>query len=321
MHERSDNMVHETGAADLYAGPQTFMDIPFRTDAKGAGVAILGCPFDCGIHPFRVGSRQGPAAIRQQSGLVRRYHPEHADFDVPARLNAVDCGDVRLTPTRMEEGFKAIEDAAGRIVEAGAVPIGLGGDGSISLPLLRAASRRYPGIAVIHIDSHTDAYPPDEHFPFDASTQFTHAALEQRVGTSLSWHIGLRGTTMISGVHAHGRSLGYNLLTLAEFIERGQRDVVEELRDALGGRPVYLSWDMDVFDPSCAPGVCTPVWGGLSAREGLGLVRALSGLNIVACDINTVSPPHDINGMTAFLAAQMTYEMMLLILARATDAP
>jgi len=297
----------------LYQRPETFMGIPFRADPAGARAAILGCPFDCGIHPFRVGARQGPAAIRQQSGLVRRYQPELADVDLPAHLHAVDCGDVQLTPARMEDGFARIEEAAYRIAAKGVVPIGLGGDGSVSLPLVRAASRAHPGLVAVHIDSHTDSYPADPAHPYDASTQFTHAALEGRIAAEASFHIGLRGTTFRQGVHDYGRELGYNLVTMAGYWDAGPRAVIERVRQVVGDRPVYLSWDMDVFDPSCAPGVCTPVWGGLSAREGLQLIRGLGGLNIVAADVNTVSPPQDLNGMTAFLAATMVYEIMLLL--------
>ena len=123
----------------------------------------------------------------------------------------------------------------------------------------------------------------------------------------------MRGSTARQGVYARTKELGYSIITMREFMDRGHTDVLAELRETLAGRSVYLSWDMDVFDPSCAPGVCTPAWGGFLAREGLEIVRDLAGLNIVAADINTVSPPHDINGMTAFLAAAMTYEIMLLI--------
>ncbi|MCX8997936.1 arginase family protein [Rhizobiaceae bacterium BDR2-2] len=307
--------------ASLYTRPPTFMDTPYTTDATGAGAAILGCPFDCGIHPFRIGARQGPASIREQSGLVRRFHPERADFDVLKALDVVDCGDVRLTSGRIDESFAAIEEAAFRIAAAGAVPIGLGGDGSVSLPLVRAASRVHPGLIVLHIDSHTDAYPADEAYPYDASTQFTHAALEQRIRTGASYHVGLRGTTMRGGVHEHGRGLGYNLVTLEELWKYGPDPFAAKLKAEFADNPVYLSWDMDVFDPSCAPGVCTPVWGGLSAREGMMLMRALSGLNIVAADVNTVSPPHDVKGMTAFLAAAMIYEILLLLLDRPGREP
>jgi agmatinase len=300
-------------ADQLYSLSSTFMGVPSTTDAKGAGAAILGCPFDCGTHPFRIGARQGPAAIRAQSGLVRRYDSERADLDILADLNVIDAGDVVLTPSRAEEAFEAIEEAASRIVETGAAPVGFGGDGSVSLPLVRATSRRYPDLAVLHIDSHTDAYPVDPEHRYDAATQFTHAALEQRVRPSASWHVGLRGTTTRQGAHTHTRSLGYQTMTMTELEALGVDQTATRLRTAFDGRPVYLSWDMDVFDPSCAPGVCTPVWGGLSAREGLALLRCLEGIDIVAADVNTVSPPHDLNGMTAFLAGAVTFEILLLI--------
>ncbi len=301
------------GPQTLYRSPPTFMDLPFRTEANGAGAAILGCPFDCGTHPFRIGARQGPEAIRAQSGLIRRYHPERGDVDILAALNAIDAGDVALVPSRAEEAFAAIEDAARPLLEAGAAVVGFGGDGSVSLPLLRAASTVHADLAVLHIDSHTDAYEVDPVHPYDAATQFTHAALEQRVRASASWHVGLRGTARQPGVHPHTQSLGYNIMTLRDFQDRGPAAAIAELRESLEGRPVYLSWDMDVFDPSCAPGVCTPVWGGFSAREGLEVLRALEGLDVVAADVNTVSPPQDVQGMTAFLAAAVTYEILLLI--------
>lgn len=301
---------------ELYRKPVTFMGAPSSLDLSGAKAAILGAPFDCGTHAFRIGSRQGPQAIRDQSNLIRPYQSELADYDPRERLGLVDCGDVALTPGRIEDAFERIEEAAFRIVEAGAIPIGFGGDGSVSLPLIRAASRRHPGLVVLHVDSHTDAYGYDPNDRYNAATQFTHAAEEQRVLASRSYHLGLRGSTYTAGAYEHGRGLGYNLITLNDFLGRGMADVVAELREAFEGRPLYLSWDMDVFDPSVAPGVCTPIWGGLSAREGTQLLRALAGLDIVACDINTVSPPHDVNGMTAFLAAHVCFEMMLLLCQR-----
>jgi agmatinase len=299
--------------AALYAGPQTFMGVPSSCNAAGAVAAILGCPFDCGTHAFRIGSRQGPAAIREQSRLIRRYQSELADSDILSEMGVIDSGDVVLTPSRMEEAFAAIEEAAFRLASAGAAPVGFGGDGSVSLPLIRASGRVHPGLAVLHIDSHTDAYPVDPVHRYDAATQFTHAAQEQKVLATASWHVGLRGTTTRPGVYAYTNELGYNTMTMREFQNIGPDAAIRRIRESLEGRPVYLSWDMDVFDPSCAPGVCTPAWGGFSAREGLDLIRSLEGLNIVGADVNTVSPPHDVNGMTAFLAAAVTQEILMLI--------
>jgi agmatinase len=305
--------VSELTTADLIRGPQTFMGAPFSADLANARAAILGAPFDCGTHLFRIGARQGPQSIREQSRLIRPFQSELADYDIRARLGLVDCGDAEVTPGRIESAFARIEEAAWRIVSAGTVPIGFGGDGSISLPLIRAAARQWPNLAVLHVDSHTDAYPYDEAEPYTAATQFTHAALEQRIAPSVSYHVGLRGSTYCAGAYDHTRSLGYNLITMRDLMRRGQADVLAELHERLAGRPVYLSWDMDVFDPSVAPGVCTPIWGGFTAREGTEFLRGLAGLKIVAVDINTVSPPHDVNGMAAFLAAHMAYECLLLI--------
>ncbi len=298
---------------DLLVGPTTFMGLPFSRSAAGAEAAILGCPFDCGTHPFRIGARQGPEAMRQQSNLVRRYTSDGVDVDILTEMAAIDAGDVALVPGRIEEAFAAIEAAAGGLFADGAAVVGFGGDGSVSLPLLRAAAPHHPGLVVLHVDSHSDAHPVDAENPFDAATQFTHAAREQRVLASSSWHVGLRGTSFRSGVIDHTHDVGYNTMTMDAFQDAGHEGAMAELTAALAGRPVYLSFDMDVFDPSCAPGVCTPAWGGFSAREGLRLVRDLKGLNIVGGDVNTVSPPHDVNGMTAFLAAAVTFEILTLI--------
>ena len=296
---------------ELFQKPKTFMGLPSSTDTTNATAVILGCPFDCGTHPFRVGSRQGPQAIRDQSGLIRPFQSELADENILEELHVIDAGDVNVVSSRTDESFATIEKAAHQLSVTGAIPIGFGGDGSVSLPLIRAASRIHNGLAVLHFDSHTDAYEVDPVHKYDAATQFSHVALEQRISVSNSYHIGLRGSTSSQGVYHHGKKLGYNLITMNDFLDRGHDNIMSELHTKLKGRPIYLSWDMDVFDPSCAPGVCTPEWGGFSAREGINIIRDLTGLNIVGADINTVSPPHDLNGMTAFLAASVTYEILL----------
>ncbi|HVL36819.1 MAG TPA: agmatinase [Burkholderiales bacterium] len=292
------------------------MGAPYSHDLATSKAAILGIPFDCGVHPFRVGSRQGPASIREQSRLLRTYNPELADYNPMKRLGLVDCGDVRLTPSRILEAYERIESALSEIVSRGVVPITMGGDGSVSHPQMKVVGRRHPGLAVIHVDSHTDTTPPVPGNTHNAGTQFYYAAVEKMIDVEATFHIGIRGTTYLPGGFPRTRSLGYNIVTMNELLERGIPGVVQELHQKLRDRPVYLCWDMDAFDPSCAPGVAAPSWGGLSAREGIAFLRGLSGLNIVAADINTVSPPHDSNGMTAFLAAALMYEVQVLLCRR-----
>lgn len=301
----------------LHAPAATFMGAPLSYDLRQAKAAILGIPFDCGLHPVRVGSRLGPAAIREQSVLVRAYEPPGQDFDPRERLGLVDCGNVKVTPSAILASHAAIEEAAWRIVGAGAIPVTMGGDGTVTLPQLRALHRGYPDLVVLHIDAHTDTFPGEggERERYNTATTFTRAAEESLVRTDLSFHVGARGPTYMPQAWEHARRLGYRVISDEACRARGIADVVHEIRDGLAGRPVYLCFDMDYFDPSCAPGVCTPAWGGASAYEGLWLLRALSGLRFVAFDINTVSPPHDTGGMTAFLAACCIREFLFLAVA------
>ncbi len=168
-------------------------------------------------------------------------------------------------------------------------------------------------MAALHIDSHTDSYPYGEDEKYNSATQFTHVAEEGLVDPEFSWHVGIRSTTYAQGVVPRAMSLGYKIVSLDELVRGGFAQRMAEFRDKVGKRPVYLCFDMDVFDPSCAPGVCTPSWGGLSAREGIDLLRCLTDLNIVAVDVNTVSPPQDVNGMAAHLCAHVIYETLVLL--------
>lgn len=306
---------------ELFTLPTTFMGAPYGRPGPGNRAAILGIPFDCGTHPFRIGARGGPDSVRTQSVLMRRFNPTHADFDPVSALGLVDCGNVRLTPGRIVDAFDRIEQAADRIVQAGAVPITIGGDGSITVPVARAAAKRHKGMVALHIDSHTDAYPYTEAEKYNAATQFTHVAEEGLIDPTRSWHAGIRGTTFAQGVVARTRGLGYRVMSLDDLVRGGVAQRMAEFKDQAGDRPVYLCFDMDVFDPSCAPGVCTPSWGGLSAREGIDLLRSLDGLNIVAIDVNTVSPPQDIGNMAAHLCAHVIYETLVLLCRRLDLVP
>lgn len=195
----------------------------------------------------------------------------------------------------------------------GAVTVTMGGDGAISLPEMRALHRRHPDLVVVHIDAHTDAYPIDG---YNTATAFSRAADERLVDPSRSFHIGVRSSLIVPRVYEYGRQIGYSIVTMQELMSRGIDAVFGEVAERIGNRPVYLCFDMDFFDPSVAPGVCTPAWGGASTREGLAALRACSPLNVVGLCVNTVSPPHDPADMTAFLAAHVMYEFLVMLAVR-----
>ncbi|MGL4286200.1 MAG: arginase family protein [Phreatobacter sp.] len=302
--------------ASPFAFAPTFMGVPHRTEIGDAKAVILGLPFDCGTHPHRIGSRLGPASIREQSQLLRAYDWTTGINPLEA-LGVIDVGDAKVTSSEIEPSYAAIESAVEAIASKRAVVVSLGGDGAIALPEMRALHRVYPDLVTVHIDAHTDAYPIPG---YNTATAFSRAVEEGLVDVGRSYQVGMRGSTMVPGVHGHGLSLGYNVVPMAELLARGIEAVFAEIRQAIGDRPVYLSYDMDFFDPSVAPGVCTPTWGGASAREGLAVLEACGGLNLVGVNINTVSPPHDVGGMSAFLAATITLNSLQLI-ARQHQTP
>ena len=311
----------QTSYPDSSRSVGTFMGVPFSQEADNAKAAFLGIPFDCGLHPVRLGARMGPAAIREQSALVRPYQPPLWDFNPLESLAMVDCGDVDVVLGDILETFARIESCVGRLVESRTTPISFGGDGSITLPQLRALHRRYPDLVVLHFDAHTDTYPDEagdavsgtNYQAFNPATTFTRAAEEGVVNVAGSMHIGARGSVMLPGVFEHTREKGFELISGVDLLAMGIEPVLRHVHERMEGKPVYLCWDMDFFDPSCAPGVYTPTWGGASAREGLALLQGLRGLNIVASDINTLSPLHDVGGMSAFLAATCVLECVGLV--------
>ncbi|MCK1274735.1 arginase family protein [Bradyrhizobium sp. 61] len=289
------------------AAPLTFMGVPLVTRLPPQSrAAIGGLPFDGGQHATRFGSRLGPRSVREQSIQLRAVDPD-TDRDVLAALGLVDVGDARVQHGDLDTSQRNVARFAGALVETNAVPVMIGGDGSVTLPLLQAVSRRYPNLAVVHLDAHTDAYP----LAGNVGPAAFHRAAEQRLlDPTVSFHIGLRGPVASTGLYAHARGLGYQLVTIAELLERGFVSVFDEVGHRIADRPVYICWDMDFFDPSVAPGVITPSWEGVTVREGLQVARLLRRLNIVAIDINCVSPPHDAAGLAAFLCARIIFEFL-----------
>ena len=289
-----------------FVTPWTWLGAPSGVPGRTCSAAVLGIPFDCGTHPDRIGARLGPASIREQSRNLRRFDPR-SNVDVVERLGLVDCGDVPVTPSLIEPSFAAIEGALDAVLGKGVVAVTMGGDGAVTLPQVRALAHRTPGVCIVHIDAHTDAYPIDG---YNTATSFRHIAQEGLIDVGRSFHIGMRGPTMVPGVYAFCRELGYTMITMRELRETGFAAAAARVIETIGERPVYLCFDMDFFDPSAAPGVCTPTWGGAAAHEGLDFLEMLSTLDARVLDVNTVSPPHDSAGMTAFLAATVMWTFL-----------
>ena len=294
-----------------FAGISTFLRLPYVEDVAGLDIAILGVPFDGGLTTTISGARFAPRAIREVSSRIKPYNPA-LDVNPYEKYNVADCGDVAINPLDLELSRKAIADGVGRVVDAGAVPLSIGGDHSISFPILRGLARQHKPVGLVLFDAHSDT--ADEYFGilYGAGTPFRRATEEGLIDPKRTLQIGLRGSTYSADEHDYALAQGMELITVDEIMERGLKWVVERYKKLIGG-PIYVSIDMDVLDPAYAPATA-PNPGGLSARELIYLLRRLEGQQIVGSDIAEVQAPYDTpSKMTCCLAAQLLFELVCLV--------
>ena len=294
-----------------FAGIRTFMRAPHTTDLAGVDAAVYGIPFDTATS-FRTGARYGPEGIRSASALLRPYNPA-AGVNVVETLSIVDYGDVPVSPGDTERTYGQVEEALAPVLEAGVFPLALGGDHSITLAELRALARKHGPLALVQLDAHGDTW--DEYFGqrFFHGTTFLRAHEEELVEASASVQAGLRGSLYGPDDLDSARELGFTVLSCDELRELGPSAYGELVRERVGGRPVFLSFDIDVLDPAFAPGTGTPEVGGLSTAEALSFLRSLRGIELAGADVVEVSPPYDGAGQqTALAAANVAYELLSL---------
>jgi agmatinase len=302
-----------TGPRDAFVSPRfgqiaTFMRLPAVEDPAGLDVALLGIPYDGGTS-YRTGTRFGPRAVREQSSLIRPWNPvlKVHPFE---RLRVADCGDVDVAPISIERTYAAVEDRVARVAATGARTLAVGGDHSVTLPILRALARRHGPLGVVHFDAHPDTW--DEYFgsKFFHGTPFRRAVEEGLIDPRRMIQVGIRGPLYASDDFAFHERHGIEVLRIEAIKERGVAWAAERLARPAGG-PLYCSFDIDAVDPAYAPGTGTPEVGGLTSYEALVLVRALAGQPLVGADIVEVSPLYDGPGqVTALLAANLMFELV-----------
>jgi agmatinase len=293
----------------------TFMLLPHVRDAAALDLAVIGLPYDGGSS-YRSGARFGPRAVREQSALIRSWHPvlKVRPFE---RLRAGDWGDIDVVPISIERTMEAIEHGIDEVVAADATPLCVGGDHSVTLPILRAVARRHGPVGVVHFDAHPDTW--DEYFGsrYFHGTPFRRAVEEGLIDPRRMIQVGIRGPLYGPEDFAFHEAHGIEVIRIETVKEQGVAWVAARL-GRLAGAPLYCSFDIDAVDPAYAPATGTPEVGGLSSYEALGLVRALQGLALVGCDVVEVAPPYDGPGqVTSLLAANLLFEFAsLLALAR-----
>jgi len=289
---------------NAFSGVPSFLRRRLTKDLTGIDIAITGLPFDQAV-TNRPGARLGPRAIRAASALQPFDPPYGWDGYSPLEALAVaDYGDMALDYAHAADVPARIEAHIAGMLDAGAAAIALGGDHSVTLPVLRAHAAKHGPLALIQVDAHTDTWPDDDPDRIDHGTFCYKAVREGLIDVARSAHIGIR--TVVAD------NLGIAIHDARAVHENGPAAIAATVKARAGAAPVYLSFDIDALDPAHAPGTGTPVWGGLSTAQAAILLRDLAGVNFVGGDVVEVSPPHDVAEVTAVAAAHVAMEMLCL---------
>ncbi|SDP53991.1 guanidinobutyrase [Rhodoferax sp. OV413] len=294
-----------------FAGRSTMMRLPAMETAEGLDAAFIGVPLDIGTS-LRAGTRFGPRQIRAESVMIRPYNMATgaAPFD---SLAVADIGDVAINTYNLLESVRIIEDSYTQLLQYPVVPMTLGGDHTITLPILRAIARKHGPVALVHVDAHTDTNEDMFGEKIAHGTTFRRAVEEGLLDCSRVVQIGQRAQGYASGDFQWGVDQGFRLVQAEQCWYQSLAPLMAEVRAQIGDKPVYLTFDIDGIDPAWAPGTGTPEVGGLTAIQALEIVRGCRGLNIVGCDLVEVSPPYDVSGNTSQLAANLLYEMLCVL--------
>lgn len=294
-----------------FSGPGTFMRLPEVNDLKGLDVAFLGIPIDIGTS-WRSGTRFGPKEVRSQSAMLRPYNlgTGAAPFD---SLQVADLGDLAINTFSLAASLEIIRESYEAILHYDVMPMAIGGDHSITLPILRAMAKRHGKLALIHVDAHADVN--DEMFGEKEThgTVFRRAHEEGLIEAAKTYQIGLRGSGYSAEDFTEAAGWGFQQFPAQSLWGRSLVSLGTEIRRDLGDMPVYVTFDIDSLDPAFAPGTGTPEIAGLTTPQALELIRGLRGLNIVGCDLVEVSPPYDLSGNTALTGANILFELLCVL--------
>ena len=310
----SDRVLHQPlggNAMPRFGGLASMMRLPVVDSPAGLDAAFIGVPLDIGTSN-RSGARMGPRQIRAESALLRPYNMATgaAPFDT---LQVADLGDVPVNTYSLEKSVEIITGFYRPVLAAGCVPLTLGGDHTIALPILRAVAERHGPVALVHVDAHADVNDTMFGERIAHGTPFRRAVEEGLLQGDKVWQIGLRGTGYAADDFDWPRQQGFTVVPAHKVWYQSLAPLMARVRAAIGDAPCYLSFDIDGIDPAYAGGTGTPEIGGLSVPQALEIIRGCRGLNLVGADLVEVAPPYDPTGNTALLGANLLYEMLCVL--------
>ncbi len=293
-----------------FADIATFMRTRRHPVDPAVDVGLVGVPFDLGLN-YRAGARDGPAGVRAASRIIRRMHPVSGikPFEI---CNVADLGDAPVNPMNKDHSIEMIEGFFAELVGAGIVPIAIGGDHTIPLPILRALAKDRP-VGVLHFDAHADTLDELCGSKINHATFMRRGHEEGLVDAKRVIQVGLRGSRFDEHDIQYGYDVGYSIITMDEYEAMGRAAAIERIDQVLGEGPVYISLDIDGLDPAFLPGTGVPEIGGLTPRDTQVILRSLQGRELVGADISEISPCFDPTGITCITVANLMFEMLCVI--------
>lgn len=294
-----------------FAGRGTMLRLPFVENPEGLDAAFIGVPLDIGTSQ-RAGTRYGPRHIRNESVMIRPFNMATgaAPFE---SLSVADIGDVAINTYNLLKSVDIIEAHYTRLNAYSLAPLTLGGDHTITLPILRALVKKHGPVGLIHVDAHTDTNDQMFGEKIAHGTTFRRAVEEGLLDLKRVVQIGQRAQGYTAEDFRWGVKQGFRLVQAEACWHQSLAPLMAEVRQQMGSGPVYLTFDIDGLDPIWAPGTGTPEVGGLTSIQGLEIVRGCRGLNLIGGDLVEVSPPYDVSGNTSQLAANLLYEMLCVL--------
>ncbi|MCB1336321.1 MAG: agmatinase [Maritimibacter sp.] len=288
---------------NTFSGLPTFLRRTFTKDLSGADICVTGAPFDQAV-TNRPGTRLGPRAIREASALQTPEPPYGWGYDVMSTFAIADAGDLAFDYAQPASFPDLLQAHIAGILEQDCAVVTLGGDHSVTLPILRAHAKVHGPLALIQFDAHTDSWPDDDASRVDHGTFVYKAVKEGLIDPARSVQIGIRTT--------NDDPLGIEVIDAPEVHRLGPDAVADRVRERVGDALAYLTFDIDALDPSAAPGTGTPVWGGLASWQAAAILRGIAGVRLVGGDVVEVSPPFDSSGITAIAGAHVAVDILNL---------
>ncbi len=311
MSEKIIQQPASASSSPRFVNMGTFMRMERVTELEGLDFAIVGIPFDT-ASSFRTGARFGPSGIRNISVMIK---PNNVilETNILDELKGGDYGDVNIVPGYILPSYERIEEELSKVVDAGVVPISLGGDHSVTLAELRAVAKKHGPVSLVHFDSHADINEEVFGEKYNHGTPFRRAIEEGLIDPATSIQVGMRGSLYSADEHKMAAELGLKLIPAHKMREMGFEEVIKQIIERVGDNKVFLTFDIDFVDPAYAPGTGTPEVGGFTSLETLDLIRELKDLNFVGFDVVEVSPSYDFGEITSLLAANIVFEFLSML--------